>query len=111
MATKASIQRMSAMRRLRGVGGKRCGKGGAERVGVAAEVEGGDDAAGGGVDGNGEGAEANLILLIADGVAVAADVAEREAEFFHRGDGAGGVGDEVDLGEILLELFGGEIGE
>src|SRR5260370_30331973 len=49
--------------------------------------------------------------MIADGVAVAADVAEREGEFFDRGDGAGGVGDEVDLGEVLLELFGRKIGE
>ena len=64
-----------------------------ETRGVAAEVERGDDAAGGGVDGNGERTEADFVLLITDSVTVAADVAEGEAEFFYRGDGAGGVGD------------------
>ncbi len=44
--------------------------------GVAAEVDGGDGASAGGEDGDGEGAEADLVLLIAEGVAVAADVAQ-----------------------------------
>ena len=47
---------------------------------VAAEVDGGHDAAGGRVDGYGEGAEADLELLVDERIAVAADVAEDEAE-------------------------------
>lgn len=42
---------------------------------VAAKVDRGDDTARWGVDGNGQGAEADLVLLIAEGVAVATDVA------------------------------------
>jgi len=47
-----------------------------EARGVPAEVECGDDATGGGVDRNGKGAEADLVLLIDEGVAVAADIAQ-----------------------------------
>jgi len=50
-----------------------------EARGVAAEVECGDDTAGVGVDRHGERAEADLVLLIAEGVAVAADGAEDDA--------------------------------
>jgi hypothetical protein len=79
--------------------------------GVAAEVDGGDDAAGGGVDRDGEGAEANFVLLIDESVAVAADVAQGEAKLFDGADGARGVGDKVDVGEVVFELLDGEVGE
>jgi len=54
-----------------------------EAGGVAAEVESGDDAARGGIDGDGERAEADLVLLIDERVSVAADVTQSEAEFFN----------------------------
>ena len=77
--------------------------------GAAAEIERGDDAAGGRVDGHGERAEADLVLLVDQGVAVAADVAQGEAKLFDAADGAGGVRGQHDAGEILLELLGRQI--
>jgi hypothetical protein len=71
---------------------------------VAGEVDGGDDAAVAGMDGDGDGAEADFELLVAEGVAVAADVAEGEAEFVGRGDGAWGVLRHDDAGEVGFEL-------
>ena len=63
------------------------------------------------MDGNGEGAKADFVLLIDERIAVAADRAQSEAELFNRGDGTGGVGDEGDLCEVLLQLLSREIGE
>ena len=78
---------------------------------AAAEVDGGNGATGGREDGDGERAEAYFIFLIAEGVAVATDVAKEEAELLDRGNGACGVGREDNAGEILFELLGGQIGE
>ena len=49
---------------------------------VAAEIECSDDAARGGIDGDGERAEADFVLLIDECVSVATDVAQGEAELF-----------------------------
>ena len=48
--------------------------------GVAAEIYRGNHSAVAGVDGDGDGTEADFELLVAEGVAVAADVAEGEAD-------------------------------
>ena len=82
-----------------------------EARGVAAEVDRCDDAAGRSVDGNRHGAEADLVLLIDESVAVATDVAQGETKLFDGGDGACGVRGEDGFGEVLFKLFGGEVGE
>ena len=64
-----------------------------------------------GIDRDGDGAEADFVLLIDEGVAVAADVAQGEAKLFDGGDGAGGVGREGCFREVLLELLGGKVSE
>jgi len=53
-----------------------------EARGVAAEIKRGDDAARRSVHGDCERTETHLVLLIDEGVAVAADVAQGEAELF-----------------------------
>jgi len=79
--------------------------------GAAAEIDGRDGSAGRGKDGYRERAQAYFIFLVAEGVAVATDVAKEEAELLDRGNGACGVGREDNAGEILFELLGGQIGE
>ena len=70
-----------------------------EARGVAAEVDSGNDAPRGGIDRYGEGAEADLVLLIDEGVAVAADITKGKAKLVDGVDGAGGVLGEDDAGE------------
>jgi hypothetical protein len=57
-------------------------------LGVRADVQRGHDSSRGALDGDRQGAEAELQLLVHDGVAVAADQLEDLAEFFAAADGA-----------------------
>jgi len=82
-----------------------------EARGIAAEVYCCYDTARRGVDRDGQGAEADFVLLVDEGVAVAADVAQGETELFDRGDSAGGVRREDCFREVLLKLLGGQICE
>ncbi len=50
---------------------------------MATEVDGGNDLAAGCVDRYGHGAKANFVFLIADCVAVAANIAQEHTEFFY----------------------------
>lgn len=79
--------------------------------GVAGEVYGSDDASAGGVDGDGDGAQAYFQFLVDNCVAQAADVAESEAELFYRDDGACGVGGEDGAGEERLQLLWWQVSE
>jgi hypothetical protein len=79
--------------------------------GAAAEVQGGDNAAGGREDRDSERAEAYFEFLIDQSVAVAARVSEEHGELVHCGHGAGGMGRKDNAGEVLFELLGGKIGK
>lgn len=79
--------------------------------GTPAQIDCGDGAAGWSEDGDGEGAESDLVLLIAEGVAVAADVAEEKAKLLDGVNGAGGMGGEDDAGQVLLELLRRKVGK
>ncbi len=79
--------------------------------GVAGEVDRRNDAAIGGGDGDGYGAESDFKLLVAECVAVAANVAESKAELFGRVEGAGSVLREGNAAEVGLELILREVGK
>jgi hypothetical protein len=78
---------------------------------VATEIYGGDDAAVACVDRYSDGAKSNFEFLIAESVAIAADVAQSEAQLVDRVDGARRVLREDDAGEILFELVGWKVSE